>query len=64
MRFLLLMLQKAGIDTLGNECENQLIEVLQEFKNYQSNHKLWETPNKREYIYIFDATKIKRKEVA
>lgn len=56
--------QKAGIDTLGNECENQLIEVLQEFKNYQSNHKLWETPNKREYIYIFDATKIKRKEVA
>lgn len=25
--------QKAGIDTLGNECENQLIEVLQEFKN-------------------------------
>lgn len=56
--------QKAGIDTLGNECENQLIEVLQEFKNYQSNHKLWETPNKKEYIYIFDATKIKREEVA
>lgn len=56
--------QKAGIDTLGNECENQLIEVLQEFKNYQSDHKLWETPNKREYIYILDATKMKREEVA
>ena len=56
--------QKAGIDTLGNECENQLIEVLQEFKNYQSNHKLWETPNKKIYKYSFDATKIKRKEVA
>ena len=64
MRIPIANVQKAGIDTLGNECENQLIEVLQEFKNYQSNHKLWETPNKREYIYIFDATKIKRKEVA
>lgn len=56
--------QKAGIDTLGNECENQLIEVLQEFKNYQSNHKLWEAPNKKIYKYSFDATKIKREEVA
>ena len=56
--------QKAGIDTLGNECENQLIEVLQEFKNYQSNHKMWNTPNKKIYKYSFDATKIKREEVA
>ncbi len=56
--------QKAGIDTLGNECENQLIEVLQEFKNYQSNHKMWDTPNKKIYKYSFDATKIKREEVA
>ena len=56
--------QKAGIDTLGNECENQLIEVLQEFKKYQSNHKMWNTPNKKIYKYSFDATKIKREEVA
>ena len=56
--------QKAGIDTLGNECENQLIELLQEFKNYQSNHKMWDTPNKKIYKYSFDATKIKREEVA
>lgn len=56
--------QKAGIDTLGNECENQLVEVLQEFKNYQSNHKLWKTPNKKVYKYSFNATKIEREEVA
>ncbi len=56
--------QKAGIDTLGNECENQLIEVLQEFKKYQSNHKMWNTPNKKIYKYSFDATKITREEIA
>lgn len=55
---------KAGIDTLGNECENQLIEVLQEFKKYQSNHKMWNTPNKKIYKYSFDATKITREEIA
>lgn len=56
--------QKAGIDTLGNECENQLLEVLQEFKKYQSNHKMWNTPNKKIYKYSFDATKITREEIA
>ncbi len=32
---------KAGITTTGAPCENQLIDVLKEFKNYNKEHKLW-----------------------
>ena len=55
--------EKAGIDTLGRECENQLIDVLAEFKQYRADHQMWENPAKKTFKYDFDAQKVERKEV-
>lgn len=55
--------EKAGIDTLGRECENQLIDVLAEFKQYRADHQMWENPAKRTFKYDFDAQEFERKEV-
>lgn len=35
--------QKAGITTTGAPCENELIDVLKEFKEYASSHELWKS---------------------
>lgn len=37
---------KAGITTTGAECENELVEVLQEFTPYRKAQNLWETTAK------------------
>ena len=55
--------EKAGIDTLGRECENQLIDVLAEFKQYRADHQMWENPAKKTFKYDFDAQEVERKEV-
>lgn len=55
--------EKAGIDTLGRECENQLIDVLAEFKQYRADHQMWENPAKKTFKYDFDAQEFERKEV-
>ena len=39
--------QKAGITTTGAECENELEELLKEYKPYRKEHKLWEATAKR-----------------
>ena len=56
-------MEKAGIDTLGRECDNQLIDVLAEFKQYRSTYKMWENPAKKTFEYDFDAQEVERKEV-
>ena len=55
--------EKAGIDTLGRECENQLIDVLKEFSTYRVAHKMWENPAKKTFEYNFEAEDVARKEV-
>ena len=55
--------EKAGIDTLGRECENQLIDVLKEFSTYRTDHKMWENPSKKIFEYNFEAEEVARKEV-
>lgn len=55
--------EKAGIDTLGRECENQLIDVSAEFKQYRADHQMWENPAKKTFKYDFDAQEVERKEV-
>lgn len=55
--------EKAGIDTLGRECENQLIDVLAEFKQYRADHQMWKNPAKKILKYDFDAQEVERKEV-
>ncbi len=55
--------EKAGIDTLGRECENQLIDVLAEFKQYRADHQMWENPAKKTFKYDFDVQEVERKEV-
>ena len=55
--------EKAGIDTLGRECENQLIDVLKEFSTYRAAHKMWENPAKKIFEYNFEAEDVVRKEV-
>ena len=55
--------EKAGIDTLGRECENQLIDVLAKFKQYRADHQMWENPAKKTFKYDFDAQEVERKEV-
>ncbi|MBE6463528.1 MAG: N-6 DNA methylase [Alphaproteobacteria bacterium] len=54
--------EKAGIDTLGHECENQLIEVLEEFKKYKKAHSMWKNPSKKTFKYDFDAQEVARKD--
>lgn len=39
--------QKAGITTIGAECENELEELLKEYAPYRKEHKLWEATAKR-----------------
>ena len=36
---------KAGINNTGGECENELIRVLAEFKEYESKNHLWNRKN-------------------
>lgn len=55
--------EKAGIDTLGRECENQLIDVLAEFKQYRADHQMWENPAKIAFEYSFNKQEVERKEV-
>lgn len=55
--------EKAGIDTLGRECDNQLIDVLKEFSTYRAAHKMWENPAKKIFEYNFEAEEVERKEV-
>ena len=55
--------EKAGIDTLGRECDNQLIDVLAEFKQYRADHQMWKNPSKKTFKYDFDAQEVERKEV-
>lgn len=54
---------KAGIDTTGNACTNELEDVLKEFKQYRSTHNLWQTPSKVNYEYSFDNENLKKKVV-
>lgn len=55
--------EKAGIDTLGRECENQLIDVWAEFKQYRADHQMWENPAKIAFEYSFNKQEVERKEV-
>ena len=32
---------KAGINSVGGECENELEDLLVEIRDYEKNHKLW-----------------------
>lgn len=55
--------EKAGIDTLGRECDNQLTDVLDEFNEYRSTHKMWDNPAKIAFEYSFNKQELERKEV-
>ncbi len=55
--------EKAGIDTLGRECDNQLIDVLDEFRKYISTHQMWENPAKKTFEYSFDIEEVERKDI-
>ena len=44
---------KAGINNTGGECENELIPVLAEFKEYESNNHLWDRKEIK-YRYSLD----------
>lgn len=48
---------KAGINNTGGECENELIPVLAEFKEYESNNHLWDRKEIK-YIYSLDDKQI------
>lgn len=45
--------EKAGITTTGGECENELNDVLSEFRAYHKENPLWETA-KRNLVYTLD----------
>lgn len=45
--------EKAGITTTGAECENELVKVLEEYREYNKNTPLWKA-TKEEYNYQLD----------
>ena len=45
--------EKAGITTTGGECENELEEVLEEFKIYNKEMGLWKRKTTK-YDYLLD----------
>lgn len=45
--------EKAGITTTGGECENELNDVLKEYKVYNNEHQLWKI-NRIDLSYIVD----------
>lgn len=38
---LMASVDKAGINSVGAECENELVDLLKEIKEYKSKHQLW-----------------------
>ncbi|WP_415274880.1 HsdM family class I SAM-dependent methyltransferase [Clostridium perfringens] len=53
---------KAGITNTGAECENELIEVLAEFRKYETENSIWEKL-KIDYKYSLDEDGNLRKEI-
>ena len=45
--------EKAGITTTGAECENELLDVLKEYREYNKNNPLWKA-TKISYNYVLD----------
>jgi len=39
--------EKAGINTIGGKCENELVDVAKEFNSYKSLNNLWENNSKK-----------------
>ena len=54
--------QKAGITTTGTECENELIDLLQEYTPYRKEHKLWMSQELKYDYNIIDGRLIRIKQ--
>ena len=54
-----IQVEKAGITSTGAPCENELIEVVQEFRRYNLEQNLWSV-NEPKPIYKIDGDKIHR----
>lgn len=52
--------EKAGITTTGAECENELEDLLKEYKLYRENTPLWQSIS-RQYDYKVDGGKLYRR---
>lgn len=46
--------EKAGITTTGAECENQLIDLLEEFTPYRKKHHMWASNELKFHYEIVD----------
>ena len=55
----IVQVEKAGITTTGAKCENELVEVAKEFKNYRDLKNLW-TVNKPNIFYKINGEKLIR----
>lgn len=52
---------KAGINNTGGECENELIDVLTEFKEYETTNKLWDKMKISYEYYLNEDKELERR---
>lgn len=52
---------KAGINNTGGECENELIDVLAEFKEYETTNKLWDKMKISYEYYLNEDKELERR---
>ncbi len=63
-QFPIIQVASAGINSIGQKSQNDLLEIKEEFKIYQQSQKLWEGKSIR-YIYTLDKDKnlVKKSEI-